>query len=333
MLILISVFALFYFVLKKYQAERILRAKDKVVVALDARIQSGDPRLIGGDAGSQYLEELRFLPLVSFDEHGNLKNILMESAQPTSDHSWKIKIKHGVTFADGSNLTASNVESTYQSIMHPKKKFPHSPRASSFQNVISFKATSPELLEVVLKEPDASFLNNLVIGILPKSAVYLARPNDVDGKGYESGPYVLKKKSDASWTLVKNKKYTAGNMAKANSIEFKIMPDSSTRYAALIKGDVDIVQNGLDPDKVDLVEKSMQDKFKIIKSSRLATTSLAFNFRNQNRQNERHRSQLDGFPKSRQDQIRNGQITHIAFSKFQMDRIPQKGNILFKNRL
>lgn len=268
------------FLLKKYQAARVLRAKGRLIVALDTRIQSSDPRLIGGDAGSQYLEELRFLPLVSFDEHGNLQYVLAEKIETTSDHSWKIKIKKDVYFANGLKLTASDVAATYQEIMNPPKKFPNSPRGSSFQNVESFIANSEDEVEITLKNADASFINNLVVGILPKSAVYFAKANEVDGKGYESGPYILKKKSDAQWLLFKNKKYKMDNAPKSEIIEFKIIPDSSTRYAALIKGDVDIVQNGLDPDKVDLIERTMKDKFEVIKGTRLATTSLAFNFRN-----------------------------------------------------
>lgn len=266
--------------LKKYQAARVLRAKGRITVALDTRIQSSDPRLIGGEAGSQYLEELRFLPLVSFDEYGNLQNIVAQKIESTSDRSWRIKIKKNISFANGSKLMASDVVATYQEIMNPPNKFPHSPRSSAFQNVISFQARAEDEIEIVLKEADASFINNLVIGILPKSAVYFAKANDVDGKGYESGPYILKKKSDTQWTLLKNRKYNGTNQPKADIIEFKVIPDSSTRYAALMKGDVDIVQNGLDPDKIELIEKNMKEKFQVIKGTRLATTSLAFNFRN-----------------------------------------------------
>lgn len=275
----LTVLFLSYFFLKRYQIARQEYAKGRVMIALDSRIQSGDPRLIGGDPASQYLEELRFLPLISFDENGNIRNVLAEKIEATSDRAWKIKIKSGVHFANGDLLSADDVIATYDRILTPSPGFPSSPRRSSFQQVQKLEKISNDEIQITLKDPDASFLSNLTIGVMPKQAALSAKANTVDGKGYESGPFLLKRKTENQWTLEKNPFYALDPKPIMGTIVFKIIPDSSTRYAALLKGDVDIVQNGLDPDKIQLLEKEKKDQFQILKRDRLATTSLAFNFR------------------------------------------------------
>lgn len=257
---------------------------DNLVVALESAIPSSDPRLMGGDANSQYIEELRFLPLVSFDENGNRENILIESLEPNASNGWKIKLKGNILFANGQPLTSQDVVATYHAIQNPKENFPQSPRRAAFENAV-FTVISPDEIDIALKTPDASFLNNLVIGILPREAVEKASANQVNQGQYESGPFILTHLNAKEWVLRKNPKYTLGPAPSLNQITFRVIPDASTRFAALVKGDVDIVQNSLDPDKIAQIETSMPDDFQILKGTRLATTYLAFNFRNPTLQN------------------------------------------------
>ncbi len=253
--------------------------KSTLYVAFDSKIQSGDPRLIGSDPNSQYIENLRFLPLIGFDENGKLQNFLVDEIIPITNKSWLIKIKKDIKFSNGSNLSAEDVVATYNAIMNPEKSFPPSPRKAAFNSVTVFKAKTPYEILIELKDPDASFLNNLVIGILPKEAILTAGPNKIDNLGYESGPYILKKADATSWLLSRNENYNFAEKPKMENLNFKIISDSGTRYAALIKGDIDLAQNAIDPDKVALIQKSMNDKFQILSAPKLATTYLAFNFR------------------------------------------------------
>ena len=254
-------------------------SKDVLTIAFDSKIQSGDPRIIGNDANSQYIENIRFLSLISFDEQGNIMNILADEIKPLSNKSWNISIKKGIKFNNGKEIDAYDVEETYHQIMSPPKDFPPSPRKSAFSNVSSFKAISKDEILIELKTPDSSFLNNLVIGILPKDSVNTAAPNEINNKGYESGPYILKSTNSSEWILVRNENYNFSDKPNMKEIDFKIITDSGTRYAALIRGDIDIAQNAIDPDKISLIQKSKSDQFNILSAPKLSTTFLAFNFR------------------------------------------------------
>ncbi|APJ04765.1 ABC transporter substrate-binding protein [Silvanigrella aquatica] len=253
--------------------------KNILTIAFDSKIQSGDPRLIGSDANSQYIENLRFLPLISFDEEGNTLYMLADEVKILSNKSWKISLKKGVKFNNGKEIDAYDAEATYLQILSPQTDFPPSPRKGAFSNVSVFKATSKYEILIELKTPDTSFLTNLTIGILPKDAALSSPPNVVDSKGYESGPFLLKSASASNWLLVRNENYNFSTKAKMEQVDFKIITDSGTRYSALVRGDIDIAQNAIDPDKISLLQKTKSDIFNILSGPKLSTTYLAFNFR------------------------------------------------------
>jgi len=256
-------------------------SKNTITIAFDSKITTGDPRLIGSDANSQYLENLRFLSLMGYDEHGSLINVLANNVKSLSNKSWQIFLKKGVNFNNGREIDAFDVEATYDHIINTPEGFPPSPRKAAFSNVLTFKAKDKDTLQISLKEPDASFLNNLIIGILPKEAI-ITQPNEINNKGFESGPFILKSTGASDWTLVKNPNYNYSSLAQIEQLIFKIIPDSGTRYAALARGDIDIAQNAIDPDKVSLIQKTKNSKFEVLSAPKLATTYLAFNFRDPN---------------------------------------------------
>lgn len=261
---------------------------DTLVVGFDNKPKSGDPRLIGTDANSQYLEELRFLPLVSFDDAGAVRMVAAEKITADGKLGVKVKIRKGITFANGRPLTADDVVANYQLQMTGRPGLPPSPRKGAFESVKEIKKTASDEVVFVLKEPDAAFVVNLVVGILPKEAL-AAGPEDLVGKGYESGPYVLEKATDTEWVLAKNPKYAAaphgGAVPKLPRVVFKIIPDNNTRYAALVKGDLDLVQNTIDADKVMEIRKKEAARFDVTTRTSSSTTFLAFNFKEKAFQN------------------------------------------------
>jgi peptide/nickel transport system substrate-binding protein len=279
-IIALSILILFSFVFMLLGKRKTLPVTSGHVLTmgLETKILSFDPRVIGMDANSQYLEELLFLPLVSFDKSGNIENILAESILPESNKSWIIKLKKGVVFASGQEITAKDVVETYNAILHPAFGFPVSPRKGAFKNVTQFEAISPYEVRLELSEPDASFLNNLFIGILPAETAKKSLPNDVMGHNFESGPYQLQSVSETEFVLIKNKKFQLSSPSKMDVIHFKIIPDAGTRYAALLKGDIDLLQNSLDPDKISTLE--VNPDFRVLRATKLGTTYLGFNFKN-----------------------------------------------------
>lgn len=272
--VIIGTFLIFYAIFHKKE-----KSVGKILtVAFDAKVLSFDPRMIGSDPASQYIEELRFLPLISFDQKGNLINVLAEKLYFENDNLF-INLKKGIHFADGTEITADDVKSTYDAILFPPADAPPNPRKNFFNNLASVTVKEKYQIIFTLKNRDVSFPNNLVVGILPKHAIETEPIGTLIGKNYESGPFVLVKSNHFQLNFIVNKNYDFDAKPKISEFCIKIIPDSTTRYAALIKGDVDIIQNSLDPDKVYLIENTMQKRFDVIKGMKLATTYLGFNFK------------------------------------------------------
>ena len=253
---------------------------DALVVGMDNAPKSRDPRLIGADANAQYMEELRFLPLVSFNENGGVKLIAAETITPKGTNTFLVTLRKGLKFASGKELKADDVIATYNSILKGSSELPPSPRKGAFESVESILKIDNYSLEFKLKQPDAAFVVNLVVGILPAEGAH-AKAEDTVGKGYESGPYVLKDATAQEWVLEKNPAYSGipygRGTAKVKEVRIKYIADNTTRFAALVKGDLDLVQNGIDADKVIEVQKKYANKFTVATGTSTSTTSFVFN--------------------------------------------------------
>ena len=244
-------------------------------IGFDTRPRSFDPRLIGGDASSQYLEELRFLPLVSFDSLGKVRMVLAEQVESADNKIWKVTLKKGVRFGNQQEIQASDVVATYQAIQDGQAR-PPSPRRGAFEKIRTLTAVGPYAILIELASADAAFINNLVVGIIPASLTEIPRETGLPG-GFESGPFLLTTSSDEEVTLHRNPQYSWKEVGETepqvDEIRFHIIPDNHTRYLAVLKGDLDILQNGLDSDKLVALSQRLPH-LKILQTPALNTTSL-----------------------------------------------------------
>ncbi|MFZ9520968.1 MAG: ABC transporter substrate-binding protein [Silvanigrellaceae bacterium] len=260
-------------------------ASDSLGVAFDARPRTVDPRFVSTDANSQYLEPMLFLPLFGFSESGLPQGVVAETFSFQGPKSLIIKIRSGLRFRLGRNIDADDVVATYQFILgRSGLALPASPRRGAFERVESVSKISPDEVKFILSEPDASLVSNLVVGILPKEAMALPPDGIFADKGFESGPFVLESMGEIDWILRRNEKYTGAPFGGAfpglKKIVFKILTDNNTRYAALLKGDVDLVQNGLDTDKISEFSNKRSDAFNVQLRTSDSTAFLAFNLKN-----------------------------------------------------
>ncbi|MBM3382432.1 MAG: ABC transporter substrate-binding protein [Betaproteobacteria bacterium] len=251
-------------------------------VGFETRPRSVDPRFVATDANSQYLEPLLHLPLVGFSESGEPQEIVAEKIQFTDPLTVVVKIRDGIRFAQGRSIDVDDVVATYKFVCFGALGLPPSPRRGAFERVKNIEKVSPSEMRLVLSEPDASLISNLTVGILPKEALS-RKPDDLVGLGFESGPFLLKKAADDEWIIQRNGKYTGapfgGMLPRVENVVFKILTDNNTRYAALLKGEIDLLQNSVDSDKVVEFQNRRAGEFEVQLKTSDSTAFLAFNFR------------------------------------------------------
>jgi peptide/nickel transport system substrate-binding protein len=163
-------------------------------------------------------------------------------ANPTPT-TWVYTIRHGVTFHDGSPLTADDVVASLKRHLDPKVG---SYWASAYANVKSIVRTADDQVTVTLRRPDSMF--NQYMAVSP-GTIESAKTLAADGKDYGNaskgvnctGPFAFDSwKPGESITLKRYDGYWDPALkAKAAQVRFVFLSDPNTRVNAWTSGQVD----------------------------------------------------------------------------------------------
>lgn len=238
--------------------------------------RSFDPRY-ATDADSQYLEDLLHCSLVSFDENGNLRYDLVEKAFWQDATHLEVTLKKTFKFSDGSSVTAQNVKDTYDFFLENRDGTvgKASPRALAFRHLKKV-SLAQDVLIFELEKPDASFITNLVIGILKKD-VAKGPMLEQGGKIPSCGAFYLENSDLTEIVLNRNSYHPNFNLSYQDKVIIHIVKDETTRLAKLEKGELDIVQNTINIEKLNELKKSPD--FYVLEKEALKTNYLGFNFK------------------------------------------------------
>jgi len=173
-------------------------------------------------------------------ENAQLVNDLAADYEMGSDgKSYTIRIRPGVRWHNGGNLTADDVIFTFEAIKNPRYQ---SPWRASFTGV-EVEKIDDQNIKFSLTEPYAAFLDLLTFGILPQSTWQQIEPAaaslaELNLKPVGSGRFkfksLIKDKSGniRTYNLVRNTDYY-GEPAHLNSLSFKIFGNIEESISAL----------------------------------------------------------------------------------------------------
>jgi len=207
--------------------------------ASQADVSSLDPRNATGTPTAQVLAHI-FSSLVKTDEKGAIINDLAESYEVINDTTWKFKLKDGITFHDGSKLTAEDVEYTISTIKDKEKKF----KLASDFSFMTVKVIDELNFEIVTDEPFSALPLRLnYVKIIPKAYVEKVGDEEFAKAPIGSGPYkFIERKKDDKVVMQAYDNYFGGRPA-IDKVTFVVIPEAASRIAALESGDVDIISN------------------------------------------------------------------------------------------
>lgn len=168
---------------------------------------------------------------------------LAESFEHPTPETWVYTIRDGVTFHDGTPLTAADVVASMNRHLDPAVG---SSWYSVYQNVVSIEQTGDRQVTVTGSLPDSQF--NLAMGgsagVIESAATLEASGADYGnstGGVNCTGPFSLAEwKSGESITLQRYDDYWDDELrARSGEVEFIFMNDSTARVNALKSGEVD----------------------------------------------------------------------------------------------
>ena len=201
-----------------------------------------DPHFLLLDSNIAYNQHI-YGALVDTDEHGRLVSDLAESWTSDGRQTWRFALRHGVTFHDGTPFTADDVVFSLNRV--PNVPNNAAPYTGQLLGVTAVRRIDDHTVDIVT----AGF-SPLLPAQIAKLAIVSKHASE--GRSTEdfntgraaigTGPYrvvevqgkerILLARFDAYW----------GRKPEWDHVEFRILPNDSARTAALLAGDVDLIE-------------------------------------------------------------------------------------------
>ncbi|MEW5801569.1 MAG: ABC transporter substrate-binding protein [bacterium] len=260
-------------------------SRSTLVVAMEGSPVTLDPRL-AMDAYSARAISILYNGLLKKTPDLTLVGDLAERWEMPNDTSYVFFLRKGVKFHDGTDLTAQDVQYTFESLLDPG--FP-SPLKESYSKIATIEVLSPYTVKFKLKEVFAPFLTNLTLGIIPKTVA--EKPgNTLASLPVGSGPFRLTRwEPDESLTFEAFGQYFEGR-PQLESIVYRIIPDETIRLLEVKTGNLDLVQNALSPDAIETLTGN--PRIRIIKERGTNYTYLGFNLQDPVLKNQKVRAAI-----------------------------------------
>ena len=178
---------------------------------------------------------------LAFADDLSLTPAVAESWKQADDTTYIYTLRQGVTFGDGSPLTADDVVASFQYHMNAKSG---SQLAAFFSSVDTVTASGGNEVAVKLKSPNVQFQYTPahMAGFLFSKKQLEEFPEDIgtpDALPLGTGPYKLVEFSPADRVVVEARDDYWGPKPVAKRIIFSAIPDRQTRLLAAKNGDID----------------------------------------------------------------------------------------------
>ncbi|MFJ7737720.1 ABC transporter substrate-binding protein [Lysinibacillus sp. NPDC097287] len=178
-----------------------------------------------------------FEGLMAPETDGSLKEAIAESYEVSEDGlTYTFKIRQGVKFHNGDDLTMEDIQYTFDRLMG---KSGGEKMSNNFDNVASTAAPDASTFVITLKEPNSNFLYSLTAlqsGIVPKSNEGKHNENPIG-----TGPFAYVKYSPGTnLELKKNENYWKEGLPYLDKVTFAFQSDDQAAIMSLIANEVDV---------------------------------------------------------------------------------------------
>ena len=222
----------------------------------------------------------------------NLKPDLAESYEIAPDgKTFTFKLRHGVKFHNGREMTADDVKYSLDRVTNPKTQSPGAGFFGSikgYDDVAAGKAeglsgvtvVDPYTVKFELTRPDATFLHVMAINfahVVPKEEV------EKYGADFGKHPVGTGAFKLAEWTLgqrivfERNPDYWHKGLPHLDKITFEIGQEPIVALLRLQKGEIDVPGDGIPPAKFQEVMADPEQKARVVEGGQLHTGYVTMN--------------------------------------------------------
>ncbi len=165
---------------------------------------------------------------------------LAESWENIDDTTWRFKLREGVTFHNGEEFNADAVDWTYQRILDDDTMITY----GQWTFIDEINILSPYEVEIKTTDPEPAFLSKMAgtgCGIQAPEHGMAQMESGEEYTPIGTGPYqFVEWVKDDQITMAANEDYWQG-APEVKTLIWRSIPETSTRVASLITGDVDLM--------------------------------------------------------------------------------------------
>lgn len=213
-----------------------------LTLAIGKDITATNP-LVRTISTDQSVRDLMFESLLMLDEHGNVQANLADSWEVSGGGKvYVFKLRKGVKFHNGQEMTAEDAKFTMDYVMNPKNGARGYERLSSIERV---EAVDKNTLRVSLKKVSAAFLYDLseiqAFSVIPKGSLQegIDKPAQFPPG---TGPFKFIEWQPNQRLVLERFNDYWGQKALVDRLVLKPITDTTIRMIALRAGDVDMIE-------------------------------------------------------------------------------------------
>lgn len=246
-------------------------ASSALVVLLPRDVQEIDPRFTG-DAYGLKLSRLLFASLVTIDpDRLEVVPDLAEQVVVDTPVRYRVRLRAGLQFSDGSALDADDVAATFRSVVDPAMGTRY---ARTYQRIARVIVEDSRTIVFELSGPHATFMTDLELPILRAEDEHRHIGGLDAAPPVGAGPYVLVQRTAGSIELSANPRWHGG-IPLQPKVHMLVVRDDNTRALRMLAGAGDLALNAIPPLLLPLFEND--ERFSLQSAPGVGTTYLGLN--------------------------------------------------------
>ncbi len=214
----------------------------RIIVAQGTGVGSWDPPVDWSSPGEWIIDNAYDRLLDSTADASDKEPLLAHSWETIDEVTTRFYLREEVEFHDGTEFTAEDVKFHFERVRDgTREQYIQQPVFQFFEDIVIH---DPYTLDFVTPEPDTLLLTRLHMtgsGIVSKDYVESVGTDEVHRSPMGTGPFKLVDWARDEFVLFEANNNYWGGRPDYDELEFRIIPEASTRVAELLTEGVDIV--------------------------------------------------------------------------------------------